>query len=99
MSFADEGCNVLGGNLEAGCIVKKGTDILLLSFEQKIINISNDNLITNRLVAQVYILTDCPCFKREIRLFNSLSIPYEVTSIDNDVSFQKVIVILSLKYF
>ena len=99
MSFADEGCNVLGGNLEEGCIVKKGTDILLLSFKQKIINISNDNLITNQLVVQVYILAVCPWFKREIRLFNSLSIPYEVSSIDNDENFQKVIIILSIKYF
>ena len=41
LSFADEGCNVFGGHLEEGCVVKKGTDILLLSFEQKIINISN----------------------------------------------------------
>ena len=29
--------NFLGGHLEEGCIVKKGTDIhLLLSFEQKL---------------------------------------------------------------
>jgi len=27
LSFADEGCNVFGGHLEEGCIVKKGTDI------------------------------------------------------------------------
>ena len=31
LSFADEGCNVFGGHLEEGCIVKKGTDILLIS--------------------------------------------------------------------
>ena len=33
LSFADEGCNVFGGHLEEGSIVKKGTDILLVSFE------------------------------------------------------------------
>jgi len=47
LSFADEGCNVFGGHLEEGCIVKKGTDILLLSFEQKIINISSNDLLKN----------------------------------------------------
>ena len=38
LSFADEGCNVFGGHLEKGSIVKKGTDILLISFEKKIID-------------------------------------------------------------
>jgi len=49
LSFADEGCNVFGGHLEEGCIVKKGTDILLLSFEQKIINISSNDLLKKTL--------------------------------------------------
>ena len=73
LSFADEGCNVFGGHLEEGCIVKKGTDILLLSFEQKIINISNHDLITNESRVKAYILKDCPWSKRAIRLLNSLS--------------------------
>jgi len=58
LSFADEGCNVFGGHLEEGCIVKKGTDILLLSFEKKIINISNHDLITNESRVKVYILKE-----------------------------------------
>ena len=40
LSFADEGCNVFGGHLEEGSIVKKGTDILLVSLENKTIDIS-----------------------------------------------------------
>ena len=90
LSFADEGCNVFGGHLEEGCIVKKGTDILLLSFEQRIINILNHDLITNESRVKAYILKDCPWSKRAIRLLNSLSIPHEVTLIDNDESFQKI---------
>ena len=90
LSFADEGCNVFGGHLEEGCIVKKGTDILLLSFEQKIINISTNHLISNQSRIQVYILKDCPWSKRAIRLLNYLSIPHEVTLIDNDENFQKI---------
>ena len=90
MSFADEGCNVFGGHLEEGCIVKKGTDILLLSLEQKIINISNNDLITNQSRIKVYVLKDCPWSKRAIRLLNSLSIPHEVFLIENDESFQKI---------
>ena len=93
LSFADEGCNVFGGHLEEGCIVKKGTDILLISFEQKIVDISNYNLITNKSRVKVYILKDCPWSKRAIRLLNSLSIPHEVTLIDNDHSFQKIMAI------
>jgi len=93
LSFADEGCNVFGGHLEEGCIVKKGTDILLVSFEQKIINIKNNELTKNHSRVNIYILKDCPWSKRAIRLLNSLSIPHEVTLIDNDESFQKIMVI------
>ena len=92
LSFADEGCNVFGGHLEEGCIVKKGTDILLLSFEQKIIEISNLDFIKNQLRVKVFILKDCPWSKRAIRLLNSLSIPHETILIDNDESFEKIIV-------
>ena len=90
LSFADEGCNVFGGHLEEGCIVKKGTDILLLSFEQRIINISNSYLQKNESRVKVYILKDCPWSKRAIRLLNSLSIPHEVILIDNDEIFKKI---------
>ena len=90
LSFADEGCNVFGGHLEEGCIVKKGTDIFLLSFEQKIIDISNKNFTENNSRVKIYILKDCPWSKRAVRLLNSLSIPHQATLIDNDESFQKI---------
>ena len=89
LSFADEGCNVFGGHLEEGCIVKKGTDILLLSFEEKIIKISN-HLTNNESRVKAYILKDCPWSKRAIRLLNSLSVSHEVILIDNDHIFQKI---------
>ena len=92
LSFADEGCNVFGGHLEEGCIVKKGTDILLISFEEKNINISNDDLIINESRVKAYVLKDCTWSKRAIRLLNSLSIPHEVALIDNDESFQKIMI-------
>ena len=90
LSFADEGCNVFGGHLEEGCIVKKGTEIFLLSFDQKIINISSNDSNTNESRVKAYILKGCPWSKRAIRLLNSLSIPHEVILIDNDESFQKI---------
>ena len=92
LSFADEGCNVFGGHLEEGCIVKKGTDILLVSFEQKVISFSNNEIITSQSRVKAYVLKDCPWSKRAIRLLNSLSIPHEVALIDNDESFQKIMV-------
>ena len=90
LSFADEGCNVFGGHLEEGSIVKKGTDILLVSFENKIIDISKQNLIDNQSRVKAYILKNCPWSKRSIRLLDSLSIPYEAILIENDKDFQKV---------
>ena len=91
LSFADEGCNVFGGHLEEGCIVKKGADIFLLSFEEKIIEISNKTSIENNSRVIIYILKDCPWSKRATRLLNSLSIPHQVILIDNDDSFKNVI--------
>ena len=90
LSFADEGCNVFGGHLEEGCIVKKGTDILLVSLEKNIIDISSQNLNKNRSRVKVYILKNCPWSKRSIRLLDSLSIPYEAILIENDQDFQRV---------
>ena len=90
LSFADEGCNVFGGHLEEGSIVKKGTDILLVSFENKTIDISKINLNDNNSRVKVYILKNCPWSKRSIRLLDSLSVPYESILIENDKDFQKV---------
>ena len=90
LSFADEGCNVFGGHLEEGSIIKKGADILLLSLENKIINISNKKSIKKISRVAVYVLSNCPWSKRSIRLLNSLSIPYESFLIENDKDFQKV---------
>ena len=90
LSFADEGCNVFGGHLEEGSIVKKGTDILLVSFENKTIRISNKYSIDNKSRVKVYFLKNCPWSKRSIRLLDSLSIPYEAILIENDKDFQKV---------
>ena len=90
LSFADDGCNVFGGHLEEGCIVKKGTDIFLLSFEQKVINITRYDLDENQSRVKAYVLRNCPWSKRAIRLLNSLSIPHEVILIDNDESFEEI---------
>ena len=90
LSFADEGCNVFGGHLEEGSIVKKGTDILLVSFEIETIDISKQNLKDNKSRVKAYILKNCPWSKRSIRLLEALSIPYEDILIENDLDFQKV---------
>ena len=92
LSFADEGCNVFGGHLEEGCIVKKGTDLFLLSFEHNIVNISNKNLLKNKKRVKAYILKDCPWSKRAIRLLNSFSVPHEAVLVENDEIFKKVMV-------
>ena len=90
LSFADEGCNVLGGHLEEGSIIKKGADILLVSFENKIIDISKQKLDNSQLRVKAYILKNCPWSKRSIRLLDSLSIPYEAIIIENDKDYRKV---------
>ena len=90
LSFADEGCNGFCGHLEEGSIVKKGTDILLVSLEKNTIDISKQNLNDNQSRVKAYILRNCPWSKRSIRLLDSLSIPYESILIENDQDFQKV---------
>ena len=91
LSFADNGCNVFGGHLEEGCIVKKGTDILLLSCEKNIISISQKNIIEDKTRVKAYILKDCPWSKRAIRLLNSLSIPHKAILVENDETFKKIL--------
>ena len=76
--------------MEEGSIVKKGTDILLVSFENKTIDISKQNITDNQSRVKAYILKNCPWSKRSIRLLDSLSIPYEAILIENDKDFQKV---------
>ncbi len=90
LSFADEGCNVFGGHLEEGSIVKKGTDILLVSFENKTIDISKIKLNDNQPRIKAYILKNCPWSKRSIRLLDSLSVPYDAILIENDKDFKKL---------
>ena len=90
LSFADEGCNVFGGHLEEDSIVKKGTDILLVSFENKTINISNQKSNDNQSRVKAYILKNCPWSKRSTRLLDSFSIPYEAILIENDQDFYHV---------
>ena len=90
LSFADEGCNVFGGHLEQGSIVKKGADILLVSFENNTIDILKQSVVDNQSRVKAYILKNCPWSKRSIRLLDSLSIPYEAILIENDKDFQKV---------
>ena len=90
LSFADDECNVFGGHLEEGSIVKKGTDILLVSFKKKTIHISDNDLIDNQSRVKAYILNNCPWSKRSTRLLDSLSIPYQAILIENDQDFQKV---------
>ena len=90
LSFADEGCNVFGGHLEEDSIVKKGTEILLISFENKTIDIYKEKIIDNQSRVKAYVLKNCPWSKRSIRLLNSLSIPHETILIENDQDFQKV---------
>jgi len=99
LSFADEGCNVMGGHLEEGSIVKKGTDILLVSFENNNINISNQDPVENQSRVKAYILKDCPWSKRSLRLLDSLSIPYNSILIENDRDFQKVYSLSNYKKF
>ena len=62
----------------------------MVSFENEIIDISNQNLTNNQTRVKAYILKNCPWSKRSLRLLDSLSIPHEAILIDNDKEFQKV---------
>ena len=61
-----------------------------MSLENKIIDISKQNLNSNQARVKAYILKNCPWSKRSLRLLDSLSIPHEVILIENDIEFQKV---------
>ena len=90
LSFSDEKCQVFGGHLEAGSIVSKGAEILLLSFEKKIKNIDPISFSKATTRVKIYTLNNCPWSKRAIRLLNSSNIDHDVELIGSDKEFEKL---------
>ena len=89
LSFSDEKCNVYGGHLEEGTLVKKGTDLLLLSFEKNIQTISK-NVSSDSKRVEIYVLKNCPWSKRAVRLLSAAKINYLEILINSDNDFEKV---------
>ena len=90
LSFSDEKCSVFGGHLEDGCIVKKGVDLFLLSFEKNIQSINSQTFYVLNKRVKIYVLNNCPWSKRAIRLLKASNINYDVQIIDSDELFKKL---------
>ena len=90
LCISDENCNVYGGHLEEGSLVKKGADLCLFSFNKNIEYLSNNYFGENRNKIEIYILKNCPWSKRAMRLFDSVNIKYDIKIVENDNDFMEV---------
>ena len=88
ISFSDENCNVFGGHLEDGCLVKKGAEVLLTSFDKNIKDIGELGIKGLNKRVKIYILNNCPWSKRAVRLLNASDIIFDVEIIESDKQFE-----------
>ena len=88
ISVSDEDCRVFGGHLLSGKIVLKSLDVLIgiiPNLNKKSFANSNHKYSS----VHIYVLPDCPCSKRAIKLLLSSNIKYNSYVINNDEEFNK----------
>ncbi len=90
LCISDEDCNVYGGHLEEGSLVKKGADICLFSFDKNIEYLSKTNLTNDRNNIEIFVLNNCPWSKRAMRLLDSVNLKYQVKIVESDEDFSEV---------
>lgn len=101
LSLSDYDCQVWGGHLEPGTIIKKSAEILVGSIENNFTDKFPSQIQDNSLTARVEIavLPECPWSKRAIRILNSSDIPFNIRMIDNDQDYQAIKKISELTTF
>ena len=67
ISVSDENCNVYGGHLEEGSLVKKGADVCLFSFDKNIEYLSNNYFgdILSHMDKEDIILSSCKTLNKK----------------------------------
>ena len=95
LSLSDGACQVWGGHLEPGTLVKKGADLLVglldqplpqepINFEA-VASVDSPSLPAPRV--EIAVLPGCPWCTRAIRILRSLDIAHNVVTCDSDATY------------
>ena len=89
LSLSDGACQVWGGHLEPGTIVQKGVDLLIGVLEQR----EGRPVLQTAAAApriEIAVLPGCPWCSRALRILRTLDLPHNVTTVNDDATFQAV---------
>ena len=95
LSLSDGACQVWGGHLEPGTLVKKGADLLVglldqplpqdpINFEA-VASVDSPSLPAPRV--EIAVLPGCPWCTRALRILRSLDIAHNVVTCDSDATY------------
>ena len=95
LSLSDGACQVWGGHLEPGTLVKKGADLLVglldqplpqdpINFEA-VASVDSPSLPVPRV--EIAVLPGCPWCTRALRILRSLDIAHNVVTCDSDATY------------
>ena len=95
LSLSDGACQVWGGHLEPGTLVKKGADLLVglldqplpqdpINFEA-VTSVDSPSLPAPRV--EIAVLPGCPWCTRALRILRSLDIAHNVVTCDSDATY------------
>ena len=95
LSLSDGACQVWGGHLEPGTLVKKGADLLVglldqplpqdpINFEA-VASVASPSLPAPRV--EIAVLPGCPWCTRALRILRSLDIAHNVVTCDSDATY------------
>ena len=98
LSLSDGACQVWGGHLEPGTLVKKGADLLVglldqplpqdpINFEA-VASVDSPSLPAPRV--EIAVLPGCPWCTRAIRILRSLDIAHNVVTCDSDATYNAI---------
>ena len=95
LSLSDGACQVWGGHLEPGTLVKKGADLLVGLLDQPlpqdpinleaVASVDSPSLPAPRV--EIAVLPGCPWCTRAIRILRSLDIAHNVVTCDSDATY------------
>ena len=95
LSLSDGACQVWGGHLEPGTLVKKGADLLVglldqplpqapINFEA-VASVDSPSLPAPRV--EIAVLPGCPWCTRALRILRSLDVAHNVVTCDSDATY------------
>lgn len=95
LSLSDGACQVWGGHLEPGTLVKKGADLLVGLLDQPLpqdpinfealASVDSPSLPAPRV--EIAVLPGCPWCTRALRILRSLDIAHNVVTCDSDATY------------